>query len=75
MITDITTTSPSIQTTASVFGMPVCGHDVLGTTWVTGQRPVDLRIPVIARLRDVAPEGQLGLVAHVPGVHAWSPPV
>lgn len=75
MITNITTTSPSIQTTASDFGMPVCGHVVLGTTWVTGQRAVDRRTPVIARLRAVAPKGHMGLAAYVPGVHAWSPPV
>lgn len=75
MITNITTTSPSIQTTASVFGMPVCGHDVLGTTWVTGPQSVDFRTPVIARLRAVAVKGHMGLAAYVPGVHAWSPPV
>ncbi|GEP38814.1 hypothetical protein NPS01_24770 [Nocardioides psychrotolerans] len=75
MITNIITTNPSIQTTASDCGMPVCGHVVLGTTWVTGQRSVDLRIPVIARLRAVAPKGHMGIAAYVPGVHAWSPPV
>ena len=74
MFTNITTTIPSRQTTASDLGMPVCGH-VGVTTWVTGQRSVDCRVPAIARLRAVATKGHMGFVAYVPGVHAWSPPV
>jgi len=74
MITNTTTIS-FIQTTAFDACMPVCGHDDLGTTWVTGQRSVDALIPVIARLRAVATKGHLGFAAYVPGVHAWSPPV
>ncbi len=75
MFTNTTTTIPSIQTTASGFAMPVCGHAVLGTTWVTGRRSVDRRTPVIAAAHTVATKGHLGLNAYVPGVHAWSPPV
>lgn len=68
------TTTPSIQGAPSGFGMPACGHNAFGAP-VTGQRSVDLRTNEIAR-RAFAVKGHVALVvADVPGIHAWSPPI
>lgn len=67
------TTTPSIQGAASGFGMPMCGHQTLGNP-VTGHRSVDFPNTEIARGR-VATKGFWVLVAYVPGLHAWSPPI
>jgi hypothetical protein len=68
------TTIPSNQGVPSGFGMPMCGHSAFGTQ-VTGQRSVDLQITEITRCR-FAVKGHVALVvAYVPGIHAWSPPL
>lgn len=76
MITNITTTTPSIQGSPCGFGMPEFGAAAAFGTPVTGQWSVDLRTSVIVRDRAaVATKGHLGLIAYVPGSRAWSPPV
>ncbi len=74
MITNIDQmTTPSNPGMPSGFAMPTCGR-AFGI-WVTRERSVDLRTSVILDARRAVNKGHLGFVAHVPGTHAWSPPV
>jgi len=77
-----TMTNPNVCTTSSTsdnfaqsntngFAMSARGC-AFGTTWATTG---DLSIATVIRTRKVAAKGHLGLVAYVPGYHAWSPPI
>jgi hypothetical protein len=80
-----TTSSPCTSSTqggASAFAMSTRGctfaartaGDLAGQRWIDG---TDLRIDPSATVRErkVSAKGHVGLIAYVPGIHAWSPPL